>query len=85
MQLDDPYYSWLGLVFYLIACLSDFLDGFLARKLEIESNFGRFLDPIADKILVVTMLIILLDNDKISDREKYLLSHKIETLKNISQ
>ncbi len=66
MQLDDPYYSWLGLVFYLIACLSDFLDGFLARKLEIESNFGRFLDPIADKILVVTMLIILLDNDKIS-------------------
>ena len=66
MEINNPYYSWLALGFYVIACLSDFLDGYLARKLEIESNFGRFLDPIADKILVVAMLIILLDNDKIS-------------------
>ena len=42
-----------------------FFDGYLARKFDIESNFGRFLDPIADKILVVSILIILIANNLI--------------------
>ena len=66
IELEKSHYSWLALSFYIFACFSDFLDGYIARKFDIESNFGKFLDPIADKILVVALLIILLDNGKIS-------------------
>ena len=66
IEINEHFYSWIGLIFYILACFSDFLDGFIARKYDFESNFGRFLDPIADKILVVALLIILLENGKIS-------------------
>ena len=49
---------WAALLF-TIASLSDWLDGYLARRLELTSDFGAFLDPIADKLLVVVALIIL--------------------------
>ena len=73
IELDQPKYSWLALSFYIFACFSDFLDGYIARKYDIESNFGKFLDPIADKILIVALLIILLDSDKIS--RSFCVSH----------
>ena len=59
MEIDEEFYRWLSLLLYFIACISDFFDGYLARKFEIESNFGRFLDPIADKILIVSIIFIL--------------------------
>ena len=62
LEIDTKFYSWLALVLYVIACLSDFLDGYLARKFELESSFGRFLDPVADKILVVSVIFILISN-----------------------
>ena len=43
MEIDEELYRWLSLWLYFIACISDFFDGYLARKFEIESNFGRFL------------------------------------------
>ena len=46
-----------------IAGLTDWLDGFLARKFEVTSNFGAFLDPVADKLLVVTALVLLASDD----------------------
>ncbi len=65
LELNDTNYNWVALFFYIFAGLSDFLDGFLARRLEIESNFGKFLDPIADKILVVSIIFIMVVIEKI--------------------
>ncbi len=46
---------------FLIASLTDFFDGFIARRFGVESSFGRFLDPIADKVLVTVSLIMLIN------------------------
>jgi CDP-diacylglycerol--glycerol-3-phosphate 3-phosphatidyltransferase len=45
---------------FLLASLTDFFDGFIARRFEVESSFGRFLDPIADKVLVTSALTMLI-------------------------
>jgi cardiolipin synthase (CMP-forming) len=49
---------------FTLACISDGLDGFLARKLDAGSDFGRMLDPIADKILVGVALMMLVAADR---------------------
>ena len=53
--------SWLALILYIAVCVTDYLDGYLARKWEVASPIGTFLDPIADKILVAVLLIVLVD------------------------
>lgn len=55
------HYLVTGCIFS-IAALTDWLDGYLARKLHQDSSFGAFLDPVADKLLVVVGLIILIEN-----------------------
>lgn len=44
---------------FLIACITDFLDGYFARAFSIQSNLGSFLDPIADKLLVGCLIVLL--------------------------
>lgn len=66
LEINNEFYSWLALILYTLACISDFLDGYLARKFELESSFGRFLDPIADKILIVSVIFILVSNSIIT-------------------
>lgn len=56
---DLQYANVLAAVLFTLASLSDWLDGYLARRLNQTSEFGAFLDPVADKLLVVTALIML--------------------------
>lgn len=46
-------------ILFIMACITDFFDGYLARQMKQVSAFGRFLDPIADKLLVSTVLLML--------------------------
>ena len=57
---------WTTLVLYVIGALTDFADGWVARKYNQTSEFGRFMDPISDKIFVVTILLMLVAVDNVS-------------------
>lgn len=54
------YYSILAAVIFSLAALTDWLDGYLARRMNIITALGKFLDPLADKVLIITSLIMLI-------------------------
>jgi len=61
--LPQPLGYWLSAIVFIIAAFTDWLDGYLARTRGEETAFGRFLDPVADKLLVATALVLLVSSD----------------------
>ena len=59
--VTDSFY-WLAALLFAAAAFTDWLDGYLARKLDQTTPFGAFLDPVADKLIVVTALVLLVGN-----------------------
>ena len=54
--------SLVALIVYIIACLSDMADGYIARHYNQISNFGKFMDPLADKVLVLAAMCFFIEN-----------------------
>jgi cardiolipin synthase (CMP-forming) len=65
--LPGPEARWLACVLFSIAGFTDWLDGHFARRWQQHSEFGRFLDPIADKLLVAAALFMLTATDRLSE------------------
>ena len=69
IYLKDPFFGWTAFVLFCLASITDYFDGYLARIRNEITNFGTFLDPIADKLLVAAVILILTSKGVIADWE----------------
>ena len=61
LYLDFPGHIYWALAVFIIASISDFLDGYIARHYHQVSDFGKFMDPLADKLLVVAAMMVFVE------------------------
>jgi len=66
LDLTPEHKNLFATVLFVVVALTDWLDGYLARKLNQTSAFGAFLDPVADKILVCAALLVLLELQRVN-------------------
>ena len=67
IYFKSPFFGWTAFVLFCIASITDYFDGYLARIRNEITNFGTFLDPIADKLLVASVILILTSKGIIAD------------------
>ncbi len=65
--IESKYANLITILIFMFACITDFFDGYLARAWKVQSNFGKLFDPIADKLVVVSTIIMLVYKQKIDD------------------
>ncbi len=63
--ISDPHKNLVATVLFIVVALTDWADGYLARKLNQTSSFGAFLDPVADKFLVCAALLVLVHLNRV--------------------
>ena len=61
MLMDFKYHEIVSLVIFAVASLTDGIDGYIARHYNQVSNFGKFVDPLADKLLVISAMVIFVE------------------------
>jgi len=66
LLVPGPNYSLIAAAFFALLCLTDLLDGYLARRLDAVSTFGKYIDPLSDKILVISVLLALIETRGVS-------------------
>ena len=63
MQSDDPSHLLWALIIFVAASLTDLLDGKIARKYNLVTNFGKLMDPLADKLLVMSGMLMFIERE----------------------